>query len=74
MAILVKSEHFDLAHSLAHRHPGCAGGTGSRPGHRQARTGRNPARGTESRYSMCTPEIAREITSRWISAVPSKMS
>jgi hypothetical protein len=25
-------------------------------------------------YLMCTPEIAREITSRWISAVPSKMS
>ena len=25
-------------------------------------------------YLMWTPEIAREITSRWISAVPSKMS
>jgi hypothetical protein len=25
-------------------------------------------------YSMCIPLIAREITSCWISAVPSKMS
>jgi hypothetical protein len=25
-------------------------------------------------YWMCIPEIAREITSCWISAVPSKMS
>ena len=25
-------------------------------------------------YLMCIPEIAREITSCWISAVPSKMS
>ena len=25
-------------------------------------------------YLMCMPEIAREITSCWISAVPSKMS
>jgi hypothetical protein len=26
------------------------------------------------RYLMCMPEIAREITSCWISAVPSKIS
>jgi len=25
------------------------------------------------RYWMCTPEIAREITRRWISEVPSKI-
>jgi hypothetical protein len=24
-------------------------------------------------YLMCTPEMAREITNRWISDVPSKM-
>ena len=30
--------------------------------------------GPQRRYLMCIPEIARAITSCWISAVPSKMS
>jgi hypothetical protein len=35
----------------------------------------NPfGRGRSRRYLMCMPEIARAITSCWISAVPSKMS
>jgi hypothetical protein len=36
-----------------------------------------PGHGPEARkrcYLMCIPEIARAITSCWISAVPSKMS
>ncbi len=33
-----------------------------------------PQKDLQAGYLMCIPEIAREITSCWISAVPSKMS
>ena len=39
----------------------------------RAASSRRPL-GISLRLLTCTPEIAREITSRWISAVPSKMS
>ncbi len=35
---------------------------------------RTTQKASPSGYLMCIPEIAREITSCWISAVPSKMS
>ena len=63
-----------LAHLLAHRG---RGGRRTLPRVKaepsQTRHAKRLAR-AESSYLMCTPEIAREITRRWISAVPSKMS
>jgi hypothetical protein len=40
---------------------------------RRGASGRRAARGC-SAHLICIPEIARAITSCWISAVPSKMS
>ncbi len=43
------------------------------PQRRHSTTRTNPKTQSQS-YLMCIPEIARETTSCWISAVPSKMS
>lgn len=43
------------------------GGAGPGPGERARR------RAARARQRICIPEIAREMTSRWISEVPSKM-
>ena len=59
-------------HERPHRPVRPAPGLG-RPGAHPAGGGRDAAARPRPRYLICTPEIAREMTSRWISEVPSKI-
>ena len=63
-----------LAHFLAHTGRGVANRRERRHAMPERGKSRKPLCEREFGYLIWTPEIAREITSRWISEVPSKMS